>query len=49
MGHLPIFGGPLTRLAHCKETKQFFHINNSNPIWDESWLIEQSEMAGILS
>ncbi|MEC9077172.1 MAG: pyrroloquinoline quinone biosynthesis protein PqqB [Pseudomonadota bacterium] len=38
MGHLPISGpdGPLAQLAHCKlKTKRFFHINNSNPIWDE--------------
>ena len=37
MGHLPISGsdGPLARLAECPlQTKRFFHINNSNPIWD---------------
>ena len=37
MGHLPISGpdGPLVRLAECPlQTKRFFHINNSNPIWD---------------
>ena len=38
MGHLPISGtdGPIAQLAHCNlKTKRFFHINNSNPIWDE--------------
>ena len=38
MGHLPISGadGPLIRLANCKlKSKRFFHINNSNPIWDK--------------
>lgn len=37
MGHLPISSsdGPLARLAECPlQTKRFFHINNSNPIWD---------------
>ncbi len=37
MGHLPITGsdGPMVRLADCAlKTKRFFHINNSNPIWD---------------
>ena len=37
MGHLPISGadGPILRLAQCPlQTKRFFHINNSNPIWD---------------
>ena len=41
MGHLPISGpdGPLAQLADCKlKTKRFFHINNSNPIWDEQSL-----------
>ena len=39
MGHLPISGtdGPITRLAKCElKTKLFFHINNSNPIWDKT-------------
>ena len=38
MGHLPISGtdGPIIRLAKCDlKTKRFFHINNSNPIWDD--------------
>ncbi|MGB1967273.1 MAG: pyrroloquinoline quinone biosynthesis protein B, partial [Litorivicinaceae bacterium] len=38
MGHLPISGadGPLIRLANCElKSKRFFHINNSNPIWDK--------------
>lgn len=37
MGHLPISGsdGSLAQLAECPlQTKHFFHINNSNPIWD---------------
>lgn len=37
MGHLPISGtdGPIIRLANCHlKSKRFFHINNSNPIWD---------------
>ena len=37
MGHLPIAGpdGPIVRLADCAlRTRRFFHINNSNPIWD---------------
>ncbi|MDC0378947.1 pyrroloquinoline quinone biosynthesis protein PqqB [Litorivicinus sp.] len=37
MGHLPISGsdGPIAMLAECPlQTKRFFHINNSNPIWD---------------
>ena len=41
MGHLPISGtdGPIVQLAHCNlKTKRFFHINNSNPIWDEQSL-----------
>ena len=45
MGHLPISGpdGPLAQLAHCKlKTKRFFHINNSNPIWDEQSLAHRT-------
>jgi pyrroloquinoline quinone biosynthesis protein B len=45
MGHLPISGtdGPITQLAHCKlKTKRFFHINNSNPIWDEQSLAHRT-------
>ena len=37
MGHLPISApdGALVRFAHCDiKRKLFFHINNSNPIWD---------------
>ena len=39
MGHLPISGtnGPLEQLAPYQlNRKIFFHINNSNPIWDHS-------------
>lgn len=38
MGHLPISGsdGPLNQLSSCDlKTKLFFHINNSNPVWDK--------------
>ena len=45
MGHLPISGtdGPIVQLAHCNlKTKRFFHINNSNPIWDEQSLAHQT-------
>ena len=38
MGHLPISAadGALSRFAQCNNIKRklFFHINNSNPIWD---------------
>ena len=45
MGHLPISGtdGPIAQLAHCNlKTKRFFHINNSNPIWDEQSLAHRA-------
>lgn len=45
MGHLPISGtdGPIAQLAHCNlKTKRFFHINNSNPIWDEQSLAHRT-------
>ncbi len=45
MGHLPISGtdGPIAQLAHCRlKTKRFFHINNSNPIWDEQSLAHRT-------
>jgi pyrroloquinoline quinone biosynthesis protein B len=45
MGHLPISGGdgPIAQLSHCKlKTKRFFHINNSNPIWDEQSLAHRT-------
>ena len=45
MGHLPISGtdGPIAQLAHCKlKTKRFFHINNSNPIWNEQSLAHRT-------
>ena len=45
MGHLPISGtdGPIAQLAHCNlKTKRFFHINNSNPIWDETSLAHRT-------
>lgn len=51
MGHLPISAadGPLSRFALCNNIKRklFFHINNSNPIWDlESQQYEAITHAG---